>query len=103
MVKYLQSSMCPLPFHHQEVDLIVAVLPGKISSLLRPQKLCHLCYHSKCHSQTENESKLGNMETKILDWFCGSKKRKQGRERTVSCCKSMMHHWAMESRKLPAH
>jgi hypothetical protein len=103
MVKDLQSSICSLHVHHQEVDMIIVVLPGKISSLLRPQQQRHLCYHSKSHSQTENESKLGKMEIKRLDWFCGSKKRKQGRERTVSCCKSMMDHWAMESRKHPAH
>jgi hypothetical protein len=38
MVKGLQSNICPLPVHHQEVDLIVVVLPGKISSLLRPRQ-----------------------------------------------------------------
>jgi hypothetical protein len=103
MVKDLQSSMCPLPFHHQEADMIIVVLPRKISSLLRPRQRRHLCYHSKSHSQTANESNLSNIEIKILDWFCGSRKRKQGRERTVSCCKSMMDHWAMESSKHPAH
>jgi hypothetical protein len=45
------------------------------------------CYHSKSHSQIANESKLGSIEIKILDWFCGLRKRKQGRERKISCCK----------------
>jgi len=55
------------------------------------------------HLQTGNESNIGNIEIKGFDWFCGSRKIKQGRERTISCCKSMMDHWAMESRKHPAH
>ena len=38
MVKDLQSSTCPLLVHHQEVNLIVVVLPGNISSLLSPQQ-----------------------------------------------------------------
>jgi hypothetical protein len=38
MVKDLQSSTCPLLVHHQEADLIVVVLPGNISSLLRPRQ-----------------------------------------------------------------
>ena len=38
MVKDVQSCICPLPVHHKEADLIIFVLPGKISSLLHPRQ-----------------------------------------------------------------
>ena len=34
----IQSIKCPLLAHHQEAELIVFILPGKISSLLRPRQ-----------------------------------------------------------------
>jgi hypothetical protein len=32
------------------------------SAQICPRQWCQLCYHSKSHSQTANESKLGNIE-----------------------------------------
>ena len=58
--RFLQSIQFPSFVFHQKLDQ--CLFPRETSFTSFPRKQRQLCYHFKSHSQTANESNIGNIE-----------------------------------------